>query len=306
MPSRYYRFSSYLKDKFGCRVYRVPIDAGFSCPTRDGTLSTGGCIYCDSRGSAAAFADRRLPVREQLLRGMELMRRRYGAEKFIAYLQAFTNTYGPPEKLERIYRESTGHKNVVGLAIGTRPDCVSNKVLDLIASFVNRYDTWIEYGLQSAHDTTLRLIRRGHTVSRFAVAVEETKTRGIKVSAHVIIGLPGETREMILDTARYIASLPVNGVKIHLLHVLKGSPLAGLYREGKLNLLSREEYVSRVCDFLELLPPNVVIQRLTGEAPRDFLVAPLWASDKNSVLRAIDSELDRRDSRQGRRFHSGS
>ncbi len=300
MKFRYYRFSSYLRDRFGCPVYRVPIDAGFTCPTRDGTLSNSGCIYCDERGSASTLSDRYLPVREQLLRGIESARRRYGAEKFISYFQAFTNTYAPLKKLRILYNEATSHPDVVGLAIGTRPDCVSNQILDLIASFTSNFDTWLEYGLQSAHDSTLKHIDRGHTVAQFSDAAKRARERNIKVCAHVIIGLPGETRDMILDTARFIASLPLNGVKIHLLHVLKGSPLEDAYRDGRLNMLSLEEYTGLVCDFLELLPPTIVIQRLTGEAPRQNLVAPKWALDKSAVIEAINAELERRDSWQGK------
>jgi len=290
----YRSLSRYLRETFGCRVHRVPLDAGFTCPTRDGTIATGGCLYCDPRGSAAAGADRRLPLREQMRRGMEAMRRRYGAGKFIAYFQAFTNTYAPPETLERLYREATDFPDVVGLAIGTRPDCAPEEVLDCIALFASRLDTWIEYGLQSAHDSTLRAINRGHTAEQFADAVGRTKTRRIKVCAHVILGLPGETREMALATARFIASLPVDGVKIHLLHVVRGSPLETLYREGRITLLSQAEYVGLVCDFLSLLPRDTVIHRLTGEAPREILVAPLWALDKHGVLRSIRAGLEQR------------
>jgi radical SAM protein (TIGR01212 family) len=229
-----------------------------------------------------------------MLRGMEAMRRRYGAERFIAYFQAFTNTYAPLDTLKRLYAEATGFPDVVGLSIGTRPDCVPDEVLDLIASFVPRFDAWVEYGLQSAHDSTLRAIKRGHTVAQFTDAVVRARLRGIKVCAHVILGLPGETRAMMLDTACFIASFPVNGVKIHLLHVLKESPLEALYRDGRITLLSQAEYVSLVCDFLELLPPAMIVHRLTGEAPREILVAPEWALGKHAVLRAIRAELERR------------
>jgi len=299
MTERYNRFSNYLRQKFGCRVYRVPLDAGFSCPTRDGSISTLGCLYCCPRGSASLLCDRGASVREQLLRGTEAMRRRYGAKKFIAYFQAFSNTYAPLEKLEQVYREGTEHPDVVGLAIGTRPDCVPESVLDLVAPYRERYETWIEYGLQSAHDATLAAINRGHTVAQFADAVRRTQRRAIKVCVHVILGLPGENREMMLETARFIASLPIEGIKIHLFHVLRGSQLEKVHREGGIRLLSKDDYVSIVCDFLELLPPTVVIQRLTGEAPRESLLAPDWALEKHAVLKAIGEELERRDSWQG-------
>lgn len=299
MESRYQRYSTYLKQKFGCRVYRIPIDAGFTCPTRDGTISRGGCAYCDPRGSASAVSDRNLNVRGQMLRGMKAARERYKARRFIAYFQAFTNTYAPADRLKRLYEEAVGFPSVVGLAIGTRPDCVPDDVLDMIASFTPRLETWVEYGLQSAHDSTLIAIGRGHTVAQFADAVRRTARRGIKVCAHVILGLPGETGGMMKETARFIAALPVDGVKIHLFHVLKDSPLETPYRGGAIPVLSQEVYVALACDFIELLPPGVVIQRLTGEAPRANLIAPLWALDKHAVLDAINAELERRDSRQG-------
>jgi radical SAM protein (TIGR01212 family) len=300
--NRYYRFSRYLRGKFGCRVYRVPIDAGFTCPTRDGTLSTGGCLYCSPRGSGARHANRNRSIREQLSTGIDLMRHRYGAEKFFSYLQAFTNTYGTPARLGQVYREATGHDDIVGLAVGTRPDCVSPEILDTIAPFAQRLDTWIEYGLQSAHDPTLKLIGRGHTVEQFDRAVLETRARGIKICAHVIIGLPGETSETITGTARHLARLPIDGVKIHLLHIVKGSMIEEKHRKGEMPLLSQRAYVGLVCDFLELLPPTIIIQRLTGEAAPDKLVAPQWALDKHGTLKAIGDELRRRDSFQGKRY----
>lgn len=229
------------------------------------------------------------------------MRSRYGAEKFISYFQAFTNTYAPIEKLRSLYAEGTDHPDVVGLAIGTRPDCVPEEILDLIAGYGEGYDTWIEYGLQSAHDDTLDRIGRGHTAAQFGDAVIRTARRGIRVCAHAILGLPGEDREKMLETARYLASLPIDGVKIHLLHVLSGSGLEKDYNAGKIRLLSMDEYVGIVSDFLELLPPHVTIQRLTGEAPRKFLVAPDWALRKSAVIEKINLELEKRDSWQGKR-----
>lgn len=302
MGARYLSFSAYLRQRFGCRVHRVPLDAGFTCPTRDGTLSTGGCIYCDARGAAAGCAQGALPVREQLLRGIDSARRRFGAEKFIAYFQAFTGTYAPPPTLARLYAEATDHPDVVGLSVGTRPDCVPDPVLDLIAPFASRLETWLEYGIPSARDETLRRIGRGHTAEDFADAARRSRARGIRVCAHVILGLPGEAEEEARETARFVASIPVDGVKIHLLHVVRGSPLEAAHARGEVPLLSREEYARRAADFLELLPPLAVIQRLTGEAPRDRLVAPLWALRKQEVLQAIERELERRGSRQGSRW----
>lgn len=304
MSEPYLSFSRYLRRRFGCRVRRIPLDAGFTCPVRDGTLSTGGCLYCDERG--ASSSDAGLPVGEQLRRGIETARRRLGAEKFIAYFQAFTGTYAAPGELSRLYAEGTDHPDVVGLSIGTRPDCAPDPVLDVIAPFASRMETWIEYGLQSSHDETLRRVGRGHTAADFADAALRTSARGIRVCAHLIIGLPGETDGMVRETARFVASLPVDGVKIHLLHVLRGTPLEAAYRDGGLALLSRDAYARLACDVLELLPPSMVIQRLTGEAPPDRLVAPAWALRKQEVLAAIRDELARRGTRQGARWSPGS
>jgi radical SAM protein (TIGR01212 family) len=299
MEERYRRYSAYLRQKFGCKVYRISLDAGFTCPTRDGTISRGGCAYCSQKGSASSGSDKRLSVREQMIRGMEVARLRKTAEKFTAYFQAFTNTYAPIDRLQQLYNEAVSLPNVVMLAIGTRPDCVPDETLDMIASFTPRVETWIEYGLQSAHDSTLSAIGRGHTVAQFSDAVERTARRGIKVCAHVILGLPGETGDMMKETARFVAALPIEGIKIHLFHILRGSPIEARYLKGAIPLLSREKYVSLVCDFLELLPPEMVIQRLTGDAPRADLRAPRWAIEKRVVLKAINAELERRDSRQG-------
>ncbi len=299
MTARYLRFSDRLRRRFGCRVRRVPLDGGFTCPTRDGSKGEGGCLFCDGRGASPAGP--RLPVRLQLLRGIERARGG-GAERFIAYFQPFTGTYAPPAELGRLYAEGTDHPDVVGLAIGTRPDCAGEDALDAIAPFAARLETWVEYGLQSSHDDTLRRVGRGHTAADFADAARRTARRGIGVCAHVILGLPGETDEMMRETARFLGSLPVGAVKIHLLHVLRGSPLETLYGRDGLALLSPADYVRLVCDFLELLPPSVVIQRLTGEAPPARLVAPLWALRKHEVLAAIRGELERRDTRQGARW----
>lgn len=286
---RYRDLKSFLIDSFGCRVHKVTIDAGFTCPNRDGTVGYGGCIYCDERGSGSYAVNRLNPVSEQVSDGIERLKKRYKAEKFIAYFQAFTNTYAPVKRLKKLYDEAVKHPDVVGLAIGTRPDCVPAPVLDLIESYVKNYQVWIEYGLQSCHDSTLRRINRGHRYEDFVSAVERTRGRGILICAHVIIGLPGESREDILATADAVADLQLDAIKIHSLYILEGTPIAEMYRHGEVRMMEREEYVELVYDFLERLPPDIVIQRLIGEGPRDRLIAPKWCLNKHAVLAQIDN-----------------
>ena len=265
MNKRYNDLNTYLRALFGCRVQKVTIDAGFSCPNRDGTVSSGGCIYCNVRGSGTGAFARGMSVTDQLQQGKKALARRYKAQKFIAYFQSFSNTYAPVPTLKRLYEEALAVEDVVGLAIGTRPDCVNEAVLDLLQAYTDRYLIWIEYGLQSAKDETLVLINRGHDAQCFADAVKSTSNRGIKICAHVILGLPGETRDDMLHTARTIADLGVDGLKLHLLYVVKGTRLEALYRQGKFRCLEQQEYVDLVCDFLEHIPRDIIVQRLTGD-----------------------------------------
>jgi radical SAM protein (TIGR01212 family) len=298
---RYYAFSRFLRERFGARVYRVTIDAGFTCPNVDGTVAVGGCVYCDNRSFSP---NRRLPrttIREQVRRGVEILQTRYQATQFLAYFQAATNTYAPVDKLKRLYDEALEHPQVVGLAIGTRPDCVPNDVLDLIESYARDRYVCLELGLQTIHDRSLDWMNRGHHFDVFVDAVERCQGRGLDLCAHVILGLPGESREDMLATADALSSLPVHAVKIHNLHVVKDTPLEKMYERGEARMFEREEYVQVVCDFLERLRPDMVIHRLSGDAPPDYLVAPPWCLDKPALLRAIHDELERRDSWQGKK-----
>ncbi|MEW5945611.1 MAG: TIGR01212 family radical SAM protein, partial [bacterium] len=248
---RYRSFSGFLRERFGERVYKVSIDAGFTCPNRDGTLGVGGCIYCNNTGFSPNTRRDRRPVREQALDGMEYMRRRYRARRFIAYFQAYTNTYAPVERLEALYGEALSLPDVVGLSIGTRPDCVDEKVLNLVESYAGKYHVWLELGLQSARNRTLRFLNRGHTVETFeAAAARAKRRRGIHVCAHVILGLPGETRRDMLASAGVLTRAGVDGAKIHLMHVLGDTPLERMYREGKLATFTMHEYARLVCDYL--------------------------------------------------------
>ncbi|MBN2439074.1 MAG: TIGR01212 family radical SAM protein [Deltaproteobacteria bacterium] len=301
---RYYDLKSYWINRFGCRVHKLPIDAGFTCPNRDGTVAVGGCIYCDGRGSALRRAGPLPSVGDQVRRGQAFYRGRPKAEKFIAYFQTFTNTYAPAEKLRTLYDEALAEKDVIGLSIGTRPDCVPDETLALIRSYAERYHVWLELGLQSIHDRTLRAINRGCDAAAFRDAVRRASGGPVLICVHIIVGLPGETREEIIATARELAALPVQGIKIHSLLALEGTALGGRFKRGEVTLMTREAYVGTVCDILEILPPGMVIQRLTADGYRDIFLGPAWAGNKLAVLNAIDRELAARDSWQGRKHAS--
>jgi uncharacterized protein len=303
---RYYDLKSYWGNRFGCRVHKLPIDAGFTCPNRDGKAGTGGCIYCDTRGSALRQAGELPTVGEQLRRGKEFYRRRGRSEKFFAYFQTFTNTYAPMDKLRALYDEALAEEDVVGLSIGTRPDCVPDETLALIRSYAERSHVWLEFGLQSIHDRTLRAINRGHDAAAFRDAVRRAGGGPLQICVHIIVGLPGESRANILETAQTIAGLPIAGIKIHSLLALAGTVLGERYSRGEVSLMTREEYVRTVCDILEILPPEMVIQRLTADGYREIFLGPAWAGNKLAVLNAIDRELEARDSWQAKRYGGNS
>jgi uncharacterized protein len=299
---RYYPLSRFLRQRFGGRVFRVTVDAGFTCPNVDGTVAVGGCVYCDNRSFSP---NRRLPrtsIREQVRRGVAILQKRYRADRFLAYFQAATNTYAPVDKLRRLYDEALDHPQIVGLAVGTRPDCVPDPVLDLLQSYPRERYVLLELGLQTMHDRSLDWMNRGHHYESFVDAVQRCQGRGLDLCAHVILGLPGESHADMLATADALAGLPVNGVKIHNLHVVRDTPLETMYRAGEVRMLEMPAYVELVCDFLERLPPTMVIHRLSGDAPPDFLVAPAWCLNKPTLLRSIEAELIYRDSWQGRHF----
>lgn len=299
MTKRYNDFSAYLKNKFGERVQKITVDAGFSCPNRDGTLSAGGCIYCNPRGSGTGAYKKKISITDQLLQGKTALARRYKANKFLAYFQSFTNTYAPIEHLKAIYEEALAVENIVGLSIGTRPDCVDSKIIALLEQYAREYLIWIEYGLQSIHNRTLGIINRGHDFHSFQNAVHMTQNRNIKICVHVILGLPGETKIQMLETANVLSQMNIDGLKIHLLYVIKETKLDQLYRKGQYQCLEQLEYVDLVCDFLERTRKDIVIQRLTGDPHKHELVAPEWSLKKNETLKMIQDELKQRNTRQG-------
>jgi radical SAM protein (TIGR01212 family) len=302
MQQRFYDLNTYFREKFGCRVQKITIDAGLTCPNRDGTISSKGCIFCNDRGSGTGAHQIGLSITEQLVNGKKALSKRYKANKFIAYFQSFSNTYAPISTLESLYDEALAVEDVVGLSIGTRPDCVTSPILDLLQSYAKDRLLWIEYGLQSIHDKTLDVINRGHHFQAFSDAVQNTQGRGIQICAHVILGLPNETATDMLETARVIGELGIDGIKLHLLYVVKGTRLAALYHSGRYRCLEQSEYVDLVCRFLEMLPPGLVIQRLTGDPHLNELVAPAWALEKAKTLNLIREKLEKEDGWQGKRW----
>ncbi|MDQ5987199.1 MAG: hypothetical protein CSYNP_02936 [Syntrophus sp. SKADARSKE-3] len=299
---RYYDLKSYFRNRFGCTVYKLPIDAGFTCPNRDGKVAVGGCVYCDGRGSQLRLAGPLPSVTEQILKGKAYYTLHAQAGKFIGYFQTFTNTYAEPATLKRLYDEALAEPDVIGLSVGTRPDCIPEETIRIFEDYASRdYHIWLEFGLQSIHDRTLTFLNRGHDQAAFLDAISRIAGRGIHLCVHIIVGLPGETHEDIMETARMLAGLPVQGIKIHSLLALKGTVLGDLYEKGQISLMSRGEYVRTVCDILEILPPEMVIQRLTADGYKDIFLGPPWAVKKLDVLNGIDQEMKRRQSWQGMR-----
>ena len=298
---RYNQYSANLKNKFGVKVYKITLDAGFSCPNRDGTISKGGCIFCDDGGSFSQSHSNLLTIEEQVETGIKTLSERFKAEKFMSYFQAYSNTYKPVGELEKIYNSALNNKDIVGISIGTRPDCVDEDKLNLISSYTKDYYTWVEYGLQSVHNKTLKKINRGHDYDCFLRAYDMAKSKGINVCVHVILGL-WETHDEMMQTAQELAKLGVDGVKIHMLCALKNTKLAQMYENNEIDFMSEDEYVNTVCDFLEYLPKTTTIHRLAGNGLKKNLIAPRWLGAKLDCLNKIDREFIKRNSHQGSKF----
>ncbi|MBI3600073.1 MAG: TIGR01212 family radical SAM protein [Nitrospinae bacterium] len=301
IAKRYYPFGHHLREVFGEKVCKIVIDAGFNCPNRDGKVGTGGCIYCSGGSYYLPDFYKNLSVREQLISSIANIKNRFHVNKFIAYFQAYSNTYAAADKLKKIYDEALSVDGIVGLSVGTRPDCLSNNILALLERYTESTYLWLEIGLQSSHAKTLKFINRGHTFEQFANAVGRAKNRGFKICTHVILGLPGETYKDMMETAKKIGKMGIDGVKLHHLQVLKNTPLEKICRRKKINLLDETRYVKLVCDFLEYLPDNIMIQRMVGDAPKDRLIAPLWSLNKTDIIKAIDAEMEKREAYQGAR-----
>ncbi len=296
----YRDYNSYLRSLFQCRVHKISLDAGLTCPNRDGTRGTTGCIYCNPRGSGTGAFHQGLSIQDQIRAAKSYLASRYKARKFLAYFQSFTNTYAPLEKLCQLYEEALSDPDVVGLSIGTRPDCVPDSILDYLQSLSRTHLVWLEYGLQSAHDKTLERIRRGHDVACFVDAVKRTRARGLPVCVHVILGLPDETLEHMIETATFLSRLDIQGVKIHVLYVVRGTLLETLYRQGCYRCLTREDYVNACAAFLAHLPPHVIVQRVTGDPHPDELVAPQWTLEKQKNIQTLLAYMEREQLFQGK------
>lgn len=299
MENRYTDLNTYLRGIFGCRVQKITIDAGLGCPNRDGTLSRAGCIYCNQQGSGTGAHALKKSISCQVQEGRTALFRRYKAKKFIAYFQSYTNTYAPVGRLKQLFDEALESRDMAGLFVGTRPDCVDDEKLDLIAGYQEQHLVWVEYGLQSVHDQTLSLINRGHDFATFTRAVDAARKRNISVCTHVILGLPGESKAQMMQTADILSGMNINGVKIHLLYVVKNTTLHHWYQQGKYTCLTHDQYVDLVCSFLSRLRKDIVIQRLTGDPHSSELIAPTWAKNKAETLNRIRSNLEKNNLYQG-------
>ncbi len=301
-PVRYREYSKYLESLFGHRVQRVSIDAGFTCPNVDGTVARGGCVYCDNRSFTPSKNLGRMDIRPQIDAQVGKLRDRYGAKGFLAYFQAATNTYADLDRLKFLYDEAVSHPDICGLIISTRPDTVPDEVLDLIDSYAARMYVSVEYGLQTIHDRSLKWMNRGHGAEAYTDAMNRSRGRKFEISTHIILGLPGESRDDMLATAKVVADSGTKAVKIHNLHVVKHTLLARQYEKGEITILERDEYVEVVIDFLERLHPDMVLQRLMGDAPVRHMIAPQWTLDKQAFLRAVTRRFEERGTWQGKLF----
>ncbi len=300
----YYSLHAMLQERFHEKVYKLSLNGGMTCPNRDGTLGTRGCIFCSAGGSGDFAADRLLSVTKQIEQQKALITQKRPVHKFIAYFQAYTNTYAPVPYLEKLFREAICHPDIVALSIGTRPDCLGDDVLDLLDRLNRIKPVWVELGLQTIHEDTARYIRRGYALDCFEKAVKDLRARSPEVIVHTILGLPGEDRERTLQTIRYLNGQPIQGIKLQLLHVLKGTDLALDYERGLFETLTMESYLTLLIACLERLSPDIVVHRLTGDGPKDLLIAPVWSSAKRTVLNELHRRMKLENTWQGRLYHS--
>lgn len=300
---RYHTWNYYLRNTFGEKVFKVSINAGFTCPNIDGKVSFGGCTYCSKEGSGDFAGNPKDNLIKQFDDITQMMHKKWPNAKYIGYFQAFTNTYAPVDVLKEKYETILSLDNVIGLSISTRPDCLEDDVVEYLSKLNERTNLWVELGLQTIHDSTSKLINRGHDYNEFLKGLEKLKAKNIKVIVHIINGLPGEDYNMMMETAKAVANMGVDGIKIHLLHVIKDTPMEKMLQNGMLTLMNQEEYINLVCDQLEILPETMIVHRLTGDGKRDELVGPLWSLKKWEVLNAIDDELKKRNSYQGIKYN---
>jgi len=301
---RYHTWNYHLRNEFGHKVFKIALDGGFDCPNRDGTVAHGGCTFCSAAGSGDFAGNKADSLEKQFHDIKNKMHAKWKDGKYMAYFQAFTNTHAPVEILRKKYETVLKQENVVGLSIATRPDCLPDDVVEYLAELNKRTYLWVELGLQTVHDKTGELINRAHDFACYVEGVNKLRKHNIRVCSHIINGLPQETNEMMMESARAVSQLDVQGIKIHLLHLLKGTPMVKQYEKGLLEFLSMDDYVSLVCDQLEILPPEMIIHRITGDGPIELMVGPMWSVNKWEVLNSIDKELKRRNSWQGKYYHT--
>ena len=299
---RYHSLNYFLRDKFGEKVFKISLDGGFSCPNRDGTISRGGCVFCSEKGSGDFAGNRCISIHKQFEDIKIMMNKKWKNGKYIAYFQAYTNTYAPVEVLREKYYEALKEEGVVALAIATRPDCLPKEVLDLLEEINKKFYVWVELGLQTVNDDIALKINRGYKLEVFEDAIKRLKKRNIDFVVHSILGLPGEDKTDMLKTIDYIAHSGAKGIKFHLLHLMKDTPMVKLYENGELKFLSQEDYIDLICKGIAMLPQDMVVHRLTGDAPRNLLIGPMWSLKKWEVLNAIDKALEENDIYQGKDF----
>ena len=296
----YHSLDYELKKRFGEKVYKLTLNGGMSCPNRDGKISFGGCIFCSEGGSGDFASAACLSIADQIQDAKKRLSGKRPVNQYIAYFQAYTNTYGPIEHLRKIFTEAIEDPEIVLLSIATRPDCLPDEVIELLAQLNQKKPVWVELGLQTIHESSARFIRRGYTLDVYTDAVERLSKHGIEVVTHVILGLPGETKEMMLETVKYLNTLPIQGIKLQLLHVLEGTDLGIYYQNTGFHVLEEDEYVDLILSCIEQLRPDITVHRITGDGPKDLLIAPHWSSAKRSVLNHIHHEMKEKNCWQGK------
>lgn len=303
---RYNTYRPYIKEKLGYRVNKLSVDMGFTCPNRDGNLAVGGCIYCNNDSFVPPYARARYSMDQQISNGMEYLKNRFKAEKFIIYFQSYTNTYDSVEKLEKMYKEALEYDDVIGLAVGTRSDCVDEEKLSMFEELAKDYYVCVEYGIESIYDKTLDYMNRGHDYQSVLDAIEMSKGRGFEIGAHIIVGMPTETRDEMLNMADEVSSLGIDVFKIHNLHIVRNTQLARMYKEKPFQLFAFQEYITFIVDFLERISPDMIIERLFTDTPHQLLIAPDWGKSHLQILQAIEAEFEKRDTYQGRLYQKSA
>ncbi len=300
---RYNSYNNYLKGEFGCRVHKVSVDLGFTCPNRDGSVAQGGCVYCNNDSFVPPYARSRFSMQDQIKNGIAYLKKRFKAKKFIVYFQAYTNTYDRVDRLEKLYREAIGYDDVIGIAVGTRSDCIDEEKIQMLEGLGRECFVSVEYGIESIYDKSLIFMNRGHNYQSVLDALRITKNRNIHVGVHIILGMPTETEVEMLQMATELSTLDIDSIKIHNLHIVRNTPLARIFQGAPFHLFTYDEYLDLIVNFLEHLSPSIVVERLFTDTPKDLLIAPIWNKSHVEVLRGIEEGLAKRNTYQGRLFN---